>query len=986
MPNNVPISPDVRFIDYTSIEVAIPSRSAWGSNYTYLNLLLKQSTSSSWVTISTQQQEGQNPVVVNYPQISSGLSYSVKWVSYEGDESLTTNFTTKAGSVGQTTSRSTTITTTIPQTPGPVTFDNPRATSVVCIHKDPVITSNNSTTSLLYRLWNEDNDKPWIIYKVGVVQNENILVNNPLLEPDTNYEFVFRSSNDITDILGPVARFRSNTINEDGVSTPQAPTIEAVGQTRLKITFPSLISLADYYRIKISDSINGPWRELRNFDLQGSKDTDANYESFIERAGLAEIIVDGLGVNSTYYFRVVGITSSNGGQYPGDIKSGTTFPYLPGKPDKVIVAKLFDTVNKLTLPDFPPAGPTAGPTDYLILERGTGTSPDSITWTNRWPKLAGQEIFLDSALTLDTLYFYRAIAVNAFGESNGDPVVIDTFTEVPNKPGPIHFKEILGSKITITRDFELPLKTAYINLYKAETVTGPWDSTTLIKSFVPKNVDEIIEELSTSHKYWFAFKALNSFGETLGDEASATTDFSDDTSYFDRPVIPTLVSKTSNSVTLQLPDLPVGADSLSIWYSEDVNGILTHLGGLDARYAPKSIVTINQVGNPLINLQPDKEYYFFTAAYSGTRNRLSDRLDVKTIRLTPLSVPTPVLALVPDDNKNINVTFVTDELPLPTDITHLYLYLSKDDSVTFEKKDEDLVTKKTTVIIGLDADTKYTVKLRGENDGGFTDSNLASITTLKDKPDAPGAVLFDDVLATRLKVLRTFTLPARADKVTLYKTAVDGSNKTLIYEFLNESVTYINVYDLVANSTSYFQFSATNNGGETFGPIAGVNTAETEIKLPPKKPLPPIILDDTIPFYLGKVFIYHILGVQSPIWSNSLSYPVEGMELWVRENNSSEYKITEFSQSEEAITFNASRCKIYSFKVRAYNTQNSIVQYSPYSDEATIDLNSINCTVKITKPSNGDVVFFKTYIEFTVTDSAGHSSEEVFIRGQPVTT
>lgn len=585
-------------------------------------------------------------------------------------------------------------------------------------------------------------------------------------------------------------------------------------------------------------------------------------------------------------------------------------------------------------------------------------------------------------------------------------ISIPCLDEEPGIPGPVTFDNPRATSVVCIHRDVLPVRTDTLSLeYRLYTTdnTGEWQVHPTTNFLRNDNI--LVEELTPSTEYEFRFVAENYLGITYGPAARYDTNDAEDISELipEAPVLEAYPCPDGkNKILVLLPDLIGTATKQQLQYTTNIAGVWSNF----ASQLTSSTTEIDVTG-----LTTNTVYYFRVVQITLLDNEYIGLVSTtKTLPNVPLK-PNTVTFGVQTDN--------SIEIILPQTVDNLDYYIlkrgsgSSKDSITWEKEWFNLNPEEHFPDVNLQEDKIYWYKVIAHNECGDVSSELDYIDThaVKEIPSTPGSVLFDDVQSTRLLVLKKFDYPQRCDNLILYLLDSDkveagdeitGSDRTIIKQFILDEEEIIPIFDLdPVNTTFYFQFAAKNKGGTAYGPIAGINTAEDELKLAPLKPEPPQRVGEIVNNFNNGLFTNHTVYIKSPVWSLSSSRPVEGMELWIKEDDEAYVLISTMSLvyedgsaygpnsdpwypfSQAIVSTNLNRARIYTFKVRAFNISESVKQYSTFSDELILNLVSESCVVNLTTPVEDTIVFFKTWITFTAIDAEGHENEQIIIRGNP---
>jgi hypothetical protein len=535
-------SPFIDQIGYTSARITIPAAGDWPSGVTVADLYIRKDGDSYSDTPTIPSLSPDDVIIAD--TLEEETTYYVKLVGVAVSsssssssnvihESPEVSFSTLDGTPGDSVVVSLPGEAAYPDEPSPVTFDNPKSTSVDVLHLG-TFPSNSDDVILRYRQLGAGS---WIEHPTVLLSST---INDPInvtgLTEDTTYEFKFvaRNSNLGVDreTEGDIARYLTNLGTDPGETIPAAPILEnldyAEGMTSVLVTLPDLVGAATEYELQYTTNPSVSW------------DTFVEGSSSSSSSSLADnqVIVTGLTPDTRYYFRVVALT------YVGLVSSIYTLPELPVAPGLVTFSETGGTYINAVLPLMPLRA------DSLILKRGVGPDQDNITWEKEWPNLSASETINDTLLTPDTVYWYRAVAVNESGEVEGPVSQSDTWITLPDAPNGLIFDYVGGSFVDMIIP-TMPDKASRMSLESGLSI----GALSTIESSLVTDSSYIDLGLSPNTLNFYRLVSHNSVGSTQGCIVGIQTRLSDEIGVVPAP----------NAILTGLNEVTVTAPLISEW-------------------------------------------------------------------------------------------------------------------------------------------------------------------------------------------------------------------------------------------------------------------------------------------------------------------------------------------------------------------------------------------------------------------------------------
>jgi hypothetical protein len=857
-------SPTIDQIGYTSARVTLPAAGDWPAGVTSADLYLREDGDVYGAALATGLIPSE---VVIIDILDENTKYFIKINGEDGSavvyESVDVEFDTLVGEAGPGVEVAIPADASYPVKPSPVTLDNPKATSVSCRHQG-ALPVNADTVVLKYRPFDILGATLWIDHPTTVIADTNINVSS--LSEDTIYEFVFVAENSTGETWGDIARYNTNLSTDAGEEQPDAPILEnrpfPDGKTIIRVTAPAPVASVTTYTLQYTTNPLGAWISV----------TEP-----VEPNGVVD--VSNLTLNTRYYFRVFN------GSYIGQTADIYTLSEMPDAPGLVTFGATGPSFINAILPALPANA------DYLKLQRGTGTI-DNITWGNPWAAFGAGENFFDTLLTTDTIYWYRAIAVNEAGEVIGPISQSDTYTIIPEIPEPIIF-EYVGATFSDFIIPPLPLRASRISIERGLEISS---AIAEIEDRATPEATYTDTPLIPSKVYLYKVVAHNSAGSVEGCIVGIHTRLGDETTTVEAPNVvisaigqvtvysPTLPNwpQYVNELVLQYRDISLVQSLDSNVFGEQLfgNAIFGNTTSTDwvtlaeDVFDSDTIIINDGVDTPLV----DGHTYDFR--WIAKNDYTSYPSPFTTIELSVPDAPdAPVLITrIEDVENNITETPTIDSLTIRLGdivdgVSYLILYRTKtpldNDSwvAVTPTSGPNVIDEDDVEIVDtpLGSYTGYYYKARAVNIYGNTDSTVAGPFTTKSKgsetelppvPGLPTVTMLDiDDITGNYQLGFEIELSENLDALTdyykiQYKEANPDSNPWATVDFLfkENGETYTldlstpadpeneaNMYD----TDFLFRWVAYNNSGQNV--TYGEPVYRRSVALPPEAPSAPTI-------------------------------------------------------------------------------------------------------------------------------------------------
>jgi hypothetical protein len=345
---------------------------------------------------------------------------------------------------------------------------------------------------------------------------------------------------------------------------------------------------------------------------------------------------------------------------------------------------------------------------------GTATTPGAV-WTNVTTNLADQAIYTDSNLSSNTIYWYRCTPEGLTGAVPGAPVKVTTAPPpppLPGAPGAPTFSAITATGVSVSAPV-LPTNALSLTLQK-KMQSEPDDAYVIMRSELAANSVTPITGLESGITYSFRFLAVGESGSTSGTAANVTTL----ASVVQQPGTPEFHDVTQTTLFALLPDLPVGATSLSLQKKLASQA--------ESSYA--NVVTGRSGGDnvAVTGLTASTAYTFRVVAHGASGTNAGLGAGITTGTALPASPSIPLFS-------NLGPYSVTVSSPaLPARATSLILQGKaswQSDALFVDIEDEIGYPGIATDVTGLNPGSSYVFRYVALNSGGRTPGVAASVTT-----------------------------------------------------------------------------------------------------------------------------------------------------------------------------------------------------------------------------------------------------------------
>ncbi|HET9554220.1 MAG TPA: fibronectin type III domain-containing protein, partial [Anaeromyxobacteraceae bacterium] len=266
-------------------------------------------------------------------------------------------------------------------------------------------------------------------------------------------------------------------------TAPGTPTFSATGFTATTVTWTAATGATSYNLQRASDS--GFTTNLVTYSPATSPYTDST-----------------LTAGTTYWFRAVAVNA--GGSTNGAGASVTTSP-LPGAPGTPTFSGTTGSATTVTWT----AGTNA--TSYNLQRASdSGFTTNVVTYTGVTSP------YTDSTLAGSTTYWYRAVAVNGGGSTNGTGASVTTLAGPPAAPAAPTYASV--TQTTLTVNWTAAGGALTYNVQRS-TDNATWTTLTTGLSVLTYNATT----LTANTLYYFRVQAVNANGTTSGASSSVTT-------------------------------------------------------------------------------------------------------------------------------------------------------------------------------------------------------------------------------------------------------------------------------------------------------------------------------------------------------------------------------------------------------------------------------------------------------------------------------
>ena len=495
--------------------------------------------------------------------------------------------------------------------------------------------------------------------------------------------------------------------------------------------------------------------------------------------------------NGTTYYYVVTATNTGGTSAPSDEASATPQAPAPAAPGAPIFSDITQTSVKVTAPELP-EGATS-----LTLQKKLASEPDS-SYSNVDTGLEGEEETVALLLTANTQYSFRYVAVNAGGNTTGTGANITT---LPNAPAAPQDLVATAGDGEVALAWEASAGTVSYSVHRSTTPGGPYteiEDGLTTTSFNDTNV-------TNGTTYFYVVTAINTGGSSANsNEASDTPQVAAPAA----PDAPAFGNITNTGVSVTLPVLPAGADSLTLQRKETGADDSTYIE-VDDELAGGSVV-------PVTGLTAATEYTFRVVAVNAGGSTVGDPADMITLPNAPAAPED--LEATPGDGR-VDLTWEAS-----AGAVSYTLYSSTTEGGPYAEVQAGLTTTSYTHL-NLTNGTEYFYVVRAVNTGGSSaDSDEASATPQVAAPAAPDVPSFSNITSTGVSVTMP-ALPARATSLILQRKEKGAGDNTYVEVGTNPQPETVVSGGTLTPSTEYtFRVVAVNAGGNTPGDPADMET------------------------------------------------------------------------------------------------------------------------------------------------------------------
>lgn len=313
-------------------------------------------------------------------------------------------------------------------------------------------------------------------------------------------------------------------------SAPSAPGLTPVSATAIDVAVQALSGGATSYDLQ------------RAPDVLGSPGTYATIQSSVTPSTTYHDT--GLLALTGYWYRLVGVNGS--GSTNGTGAEANTLPSAPAAPSALTVTPISNTAVDVAVQAL-----SGGATSY-DLQRAPDSSGSPGAWATIQASVTPSATFHNTGLTANTRYWYRLVATNTGGSTNGSSASGTTF---PVAPSALVLDPISGTAIDVTIPALSGGAVTY-NLQRAPDVTGSPGSWATIGTAVTPSSTVHDTGLTVNTTYWYRLVAVGAGGSTNGTAASEIT-------FAAAPAAPVLAITYDVDVTI--PALSGGAASYNLY-------------------------------------------------------------------------------------------------------------------------------------------------------------------------------------------------------------------------------------------------------------------------------------------------------------------------------------------------------------------------------------------------------------------------------------
>ncbi len=505
-----------------------------------------------------------------------------------------------------------------------------------------------------------------------------------------------------------------------------------------------------------------------------------------------------------------------------------------------------------------------------------------------------------SGLSAGTTYYYKLVAQNSAGTTNGTEMSF-TATAVGGTPPTVTTKaatNVTSSSATLNGTVNANGLSTYAS-FKYGKTSGSSDGITTIQSISGTSDTEVsssISGLSAGTTYYYSLAA----GSTLGDEMTFTT-----SSGGNRPTVTTnaATNVTSSSATL---NGTVNANGLSTtaWFE---------YGKSSGSYGSKSSTqSISGSSSTTISIGISGlsagTYYFYRlvgqnsagVTYGGEKS-----LSAPTDGVSP-TVTTKAATNVTSSSATLNGTVNANGLSTTVTFKYGKTSDSYDSLTTVQSVSGSGSTTVSSSITGLSAGTTYYYTLVAQNSAGYSTGSEMSFTTSSIISPTPTTTAAPTPFPTTIPLATPTVETKAATNVTSNSATLNGivnanglltmawfnygttkggySSTTTSSELVNGSsdrTISMGISRLSAGTTYFYQLAAQNSAGTSFGKEMSFTTLSTTFPTPfltptaTAVPTPTPTLSQSPPFGLTIITHgYQAFSSDLPTWVNEMAIAI----------------------------------------------------------------------------------------------------------------
>lgn|GEM_PF-6668274 len=392
-----------------------------------------------------------------------------------------------------------------------------------------------------------------------------------------------------------------------------------------------------------------------------------------------------------------------------------TYPNWPGVPFPPTFLNRSDTTVTVKAPELPPNAQT------MTLQRSTG---DQLNYVDVEQGLLDNSTTQATGLTLGTLYYFRYVAVNPYGQTPGEGRAIKTVISPGVPPAPVF--ESVGENSAVVNYIPFPTNTSQLRLEKKKA--GEPDSAYAAVFTLSSEVTGTREVtgLEAGTEYLFRYVAIGSGSDgfvaptTPGPATTVNTTPGAPTAP-EPPEVPAFSNIARNSLTVTTPELPLRAVSLTLQKKLSSE--------LDTAYTDVETNLQGEQEVEVDGLTAGTSYHFRCVAVNAEGSTIGLAASVTTGDSPPGALGPPTFS-TPVYNGVLTASVIVTPPSFPALTSSLNLEMKEfgESDTEYQVVDNQILPGQTSLVSGLYNGKTYTFRYVAYGIGGNTPGTPANLT------------------------------------------------------------------------------------------------------------------------------------------------------------------------------------------------------------------------------------------------------------------